>query len=62
MSTGFCLLTEDTLIRRRVCVCVLTDLWMNGWIVNILADVFPALIYGLLSDTVNTQDYSASTD
>ena len=45
-----------------VCVCVLTDMWINRWIVNILADIFPALIYGLLSDTVNTLDYRASTD
>jgi hypothetical protein len=35
---------------------------MNRWIVNILADVFPALIFGLFSDTVNIQDHSASTD
>jgi len=43
-------------------VYVLTDLGMNRWIVNIPADVFPALVYGLLSDAVNTQDYRASTD
>jgi hypothetical protein len=41
---------------------VVTDPWMNRWIVNVLADVFPALICGLLTDTVNTQDHSASTD
>ena len=41
---------------------VLTDPWMNRWILNILTDLFAASIYDLLSDTVNTQDYRASTN